>query len=129
MVFPFYGDTSYIALYKIGDLSTHIYYIKVLVQDSQEIKLLSAYSNDIIFSIDSQTKIQYNISPNPFSDRLKIQGDFQIVEIFSSTGALVYSREHIENESNLNLSYLKKGLYFIRLSTENGEVLKKIIKN
>jgi Secretion system C-terminal sorting domain len=85
--------------------------------------LLSTKNNDLI------NKIQ--IFPNPVNDILNIKTDNN-----QKINALILSdingREIINqtlNTENINVSELQKGIYFLKIDSDNGIFTKKIIKN
>jgi hypothetical protein len=73
--------------------------------------------------------------PNPATDQLTIEFDHTVaatsVMLFDLTGKLVHS-ETIDNPNSqthtLNLSSLRKGLYFIRISNDEYSITEKVIK-
>ncbi len=67
------------------------------------------------------------ITPNPVSDLLTIHtNDIEKVEIFDIQGALILSKK--TKQQQLDLSFLKKGIYFLKLKASNQLYSKKIIK-
>jgi len=73
------------------------------------------------------------LHPNPTTGELRIEnGELRIenVEIFDVYGRKVSSHHIIPTSSNhlINISHLPVGIYFVRISTEKGEVVKKIVK-
>lgn len=65
---------------------------------------------------------------NPFKDELKLNSSEKIkkIELYDESGRKVLE----DNKSELNTSMLPKGIYFIKITTENGKVIsKKAIKN
>jgi len=82
------------------------------------------------------TENRITIFPNPTTGVLNFQGiagqarnDIQSVEIFD-----VYSRNvlshtaHRTPHTSINIAHLPAGIYFVRITTEKGEVVKKIVK-
>jgi photosystem II stability/assembly factor-like uncharacterized protein len=69
-----------------------------------------------------------NIYPNPVTTTISIEGVIEntIAEIFDISGKLLLSKQL--NENQLDISTLAKGLYFIKLSTAEGSVVWKFIK-
>lgn len=92
------------------------------------------YSMDVILTGFNVTSIQevdskgITIYPNPIQDIMYIDSKYQInsIHIFSSNGKTVYVSD--EAVTAINLSYLPSGIYYIRITTEKGQVLKKIVK-
>ncbi len=79
---------------------------------------------------------QIKIIPNPFSDELRIQFDFNSlisVDIFSSIGQLVFTSDHLveNNFVRLNLNHLETGIYALRISDSDEQEIfsRMIVKN
>jgi hypothetical protein len=80
------------------------------------------------------------VYPNPTTGELTIDastssatyGELTInnVEVFDIYGKLLSSHHLIPSSSNhlLNISHLTAGVYFIKISTEEGEIVRKIVK-
>jgi len=70
---------------------------------------------------------EFQIYPNPCTDRLKIQSDLEIVSqrVFSSSGKEIFL-PFDKIEMVLNTSTLSKGTYFLFLSTAKGEEFKHV---
>ena len=68
----------------------------------------------------------YQVYPNPTSSSIFVDGlNLQNVEIFNLAGkSLLKSTLH-----NINLSTLPKGVYMIKINSETGTVMKKLVKN
>ena len=66
------------------------------------------------------------VYPNPVTDILHIQTTLQIkeIEITDITGRLLYTT----TAKTINCRSFAKGIYFITLTTEEGKVAKKFIK-
>ena len=72
-----------------------------------------------------------SIFPNPASDYLHIeQGEENIshVEIINLQGQVIKSQRILGNQSTLNLANLSAGVYIIKIYTNSGFVVKKLIK-
>ncbi|MBP9689834.1 MAG: T9SS type A sorting domain-containing protein, partial [Bacteroidia bacterium] len=86
--------------------------------------------NDVKQNISSTI----TLFPNPTDGNLTIQNRLQTwitsVAMYNQSGVLCYSQEINSNSSQitLNVTELKPGIYFARISTPNGEIVKKIIK-
>ena len=75
-------------------------------------------------------EIALRISPNPFTNNLKVESDELIKElkIMNSLGMLVKRIETKNKEVTIDNSDLASGIYFISIETEKGIVTKKVIK-
>lgn len=57
--------------------------------------------------------------PNPVNDLLNFkQKNFEILMIYNSVGQLIL-KENIKGKSNISLTHLAKGIYYVKLSTTN----------
>jgi predicted esterase len=76
--------------------------------------------------------LNFKLNPNPFSNiiTINLQADEIVkMEIFSIEGALVYMTVANNDITTVDTSNLAGGMYFIRLSSNNGKyIVKKIIK-
>ena len=72
--------------------------------------------------------INLRIYPNPATHILYMEGDFlkASVSIFDITGKQLVSKPLLNNQ--LDISPLTKGLYFLKLSTPEGSVVRKFLK-
>lgn len=68
------------------------------------------------------------IYPNPATNCLFIETNENIIEacIFSVTGAML---ENVTpNDNTIDVSNLNSGIYFVKVRTENGEMVKRFVK-
>lgn len=95
--------------------------------------------NDSIFEIQLHhvgledvynSNFNCKVYPTIISDYLSIEIDNtpSIVRISDLFGREVYYKD-IHNDSKLNLSFLKKGIYFCRVENSNGYKVFKLVKN
>jgi hypothetical protein len=75
--------------------------------------------------ISEKTEAKPKIYPNPASDRIFIDGSYTAAELFNTQGEKISIRS---KDGSIDLSGLSKGMYLLRLSTENGQVLQRIVK-
>ena len=68
------------------------------------------------------------IYPNPVTDELRIDTDSKInsVQVIDLTGKMVYSS--LVNNHSINLSALPTGVYLVRINTDKGVGIERIIK-
>ena len=83
--------------------------------------------------INSPTLPEIKVYPNPTTGELRIEnGELRVkeVEIFDVVGKKVYTNHLITTSSNhlINISHLQAGVYFVRIQTEAGEVVRKVLK-
>lgn len=72
--------------------------------------------------------LNFNLSPNPANEVLKIKGDFSIesVSIIDVTGSMILSKEMIPTkELEIAVDDLPNGIYLLRIETSEGTSLKR----
>ena len=74
---------------------------------------------------------ELNIFPNPATDNLSIEANEQITEvnIYNIIGVSVYNEQCTNNNLNVNISDFNNGVYFVKVKTNNTEIVKRFIKN
>ena len=72
----------------------------------------------------------FSIVPNPAKDNIKItaENDFNQVEIVNFLGQIVLSQTNNGNISNVNVSNLSNGVYFIRIISNQATSIQKFVK-
>ena len=82
---------------------------------------------------DIEKNININVYPNPVNDRLYIEAETEIEEVVVYD---VYGRvqklRNLETQklrNSIDLSELKSGIYFVKINTEKGNIVKRIIKD
>ncbi len=84
-------------------------------------------------NVDEQHEIQCKVYPNPVDNRLYIetQTPTQTIEIYDVFGRVQELRnsETQKLRNSIDLSDLKSGIYFIKINTEKGNIVKRIIKD
>jgi len=91
------------------------------------------FKTDDEVGIDENLFAGINIFPNPTTGELRITNyllRIESIEIFDVIGKKVFSNHHVTPSSNhlINISHLQGGLYFVKIQTEAGEMVKKIVK-
>ncbi len=83
----------------------------------------------VYLSTSSQKKSEISIYPNPFQEKLYINTNgnhIQYLEIYNTLGNIVYKNIHNSNEP-INLSFLEKGFYILKIKLNNEEITHKIM--
>lgn len=90
-----------------------------------EFNYLATLSNND-FSINSDNNIK--IFPNPSSSIFKIVSDTNIdkITIFDTLGKEILTQS--QNNNEVNIEKLSKGIYLIEITSENEKIYKKLIK-
>jgi hypothetical protein len=96
-------------------------------QDVQENGSIAVvFINDV--GIDENVLSKIVIFPNPTRGELRIESkelEIKNVEIFDIYGKKILSNFNI---NLIDISELQAGIYFVKVFTEHGEVVKKVIK-
>lgn len=79
----------------------------------------------VIIGIDEKQNSAIKISPNPITDVMNILGDYDNLEIISSTGQIVCKAN---GEKSLKVSHLPKGIYFVKIMADGQIITHKIVK-
>jgi hypothetical protein len=82
--------------------------------------------------LSSETFIANNIklSPNPVTDILNIENEFQInsIKVYNQLGQMVFGKQINNNNIQLDLSNINSGIYNVMIETEKGTFNHKIVK-
>ena len=116
----FFATTEGIAVVKatiengtcIGDFEKH-FYITVSNVGVEELPI---------------TNYELQIYPNPTTNDLFIKTDLQIekVELYSTLGSLLISENNFKEK--ISIAALPKGVYFLKVHTDKGVVVRKVVK-
>ena len=71
------------------------------------------------------------IYPNPSNGIYTLSyGDVTIknIEIFDVTGKIIYQQNQLSNQATIDITNASAGVYFVKISTESQQVVKRIIK-
>ena len=80
-------------------------------------------------SIDEKDNPIY-VTPNPFSDRIKINGEISsTITLVDVTGNVLYEKQVRANKHEINTSQYPSGFYTLRVCDKDGkEIVKKMVK-
>jgi len=98
--------------------------IGLVIFDSVECNFISTAIEDKLISSDLE------IFPNPTSNILHFKTkelQLESVQIFSLEGKLM--SEYLLEQSAVDMSYLDRGLYFLKIKTDKGLIVEKVIVN
>lgn len=82
-------------------------------------------------AIDENELADFTVSPNPTSDYVMLSNlpegvcDVYVVDAF---GKVVMSGQFANNEK-INITALQSGVYFVKVATESGSAVRKLVKN
>ena len=75
-------------------------------------------------------KPEFSVFPNPTSNHITISSerDFHSVEIIDLFGRIIYSQINQGNRITIDVSKQGAGMYFVRIITNEGAIVKKFVK-
>jgi len=92
----------------------------------------SAVTGTTTVGIDSWLSNSVSLYPNPAKEYvdIRVDGDLNVktMEVFDVYGKLINTVIVTENPTRINVSGLANGMYFVRVSTEEGMVTKTFVK-
>ena len=91
-----------------------------------DVKVIPTDTTDV--NVNELAALKLNIYPNPAKDVIHIEAakNIQNVQLMSITGALLEERKTNAQSVKLNLEGYSKGIYMVRIVTEDGVATKKI---
>jgi hypothetical protein len=102
---------------------------KQLLLNGEQQCSLDIFSNGI--KIDTKEFILYYdltflVYPNPSSDYIEISSsnsmiNISTIEIYSTTGTLIFKRDYNLNQVVIDIKHLKQGIYLIKVKSDNAE--------
>lgn len=115
--------------YNILSYTSNNYFLNFPLYNSVIPKLyIATFKSENLQTGENQNS-NFKIYPNPATDFLNIKSDQKIskIEIYDMTGKLLKSANG--RDRKISVAQLTKGIYIIKLLTENGVVNSKFIKN
>ncbi len=118
------GTTNEMKEYLYHDLnpSVGINYYRL-----KQLDFAGTYVYSKVIAVDFSNERALQVYPNPVNDQLQIAGiEKGEIVILDATGKTVF--QTIYKGTALDVSDLPKGLYFVKVSAENGVWIKRLIK-
>ena len=91
-----------------------------------DVKVIPTDTTDV--NVNELTALKLNVYPNPVKDVVCIEAaqPIQNVQLMGINGVLLEDRKTNSNKVELNLEGYSKGIYVVRIVTEEGVATKKI---
>jgi len=89
---------------------------------------LQPVTNDYMTGLHENPADRIEIYPNPASGCVNISSvGVTQVQIISQTGKMLYQENAVANQTTIDLSKIPPGLYFVRVCTEKGNSVRKLV--
>ncbi len=78
----------------------------------------------------SEIASSVKVYPNPAENNLFVETNVNIetISVYTITGVMVYNEQCTMNNVQLDITDLNSGVYFVKVMTNNGEIVKRIVK-
>ena len=134
--YEIYRDTELIATteelsFTENDLENGTYYYNVRPVYEDCYGAISGKEVTYTVNVDEINTIDVTIYPNPAKDFIKLSAvscQHSVIKIYNCLGMLMDEIEIDSEELEINLSDYNPGVYFVNIKSENGTVVKKIVK-
>jgi poly(3-hydroxybutyrate) depolymerase len=116
--------------YKING-APHNYFFKKEADDCMDhveeiARFIKSHFSDNLVYIQNVTAKAPVFYPNPVQDKIYLDTESGIISIFDITGHQLFSQSFTEGQ--IDLSFLKSGIYIIQIQSDNSVRIKKLIK-
>ncbi|MNY03691.1 hypothetical protein D3C86_1363230 [compost metagenome] len=82
------------------------------------------HSDPSTLSLENHQLIDFNVSPNPANDLVKITaGDSGLVRIMDLNGSVVHEQYVHSGTTELDLGSVKKGIYLVQLGAKTSKIV------
>jgi len=89
------------------------------------------YYSQVVVSIVEPNTLEITLYPNPSRNNINIvttEADNATMQIINNLGQIVMQQSLTQNTTQVDISGLKSGIYFVNIKTKDGSVTKKIMK-
>ena len=125
----FIDNESAVTLY--DGLTHYVEVVAVYENNKRSVSIIGKISDDV--NVNEIEDTQCRVYPNPVNDRLYIEAGTEINEVvvFDIYGRVQNLRnsETQKLRNSIDVSNLKAGIYFVKINTEEGNIVKRIIKD
>ena len=133
-----YSDTALLVnvtdtTYTVTGLTANTQYcftVTAVSGNAESEKSAAACATTWIDAIE-ELSASFNIYPNPVSDKLYIETETEIenVVVYTITGVVAQQSTANGQQLTIDVANLNSGVYFVKVVTANGEVVKRVLKH
>ena len=136
---PWITETAYATTHTIAGLTGNTTY-EIQVQAVCAVDHVSEWSNTLTVitkdvGINNHLLNSIKLYPNPANDVINVQFtmndvplDITAMEVYDVYGKLIRTVDDIDNPTRINVAGLASGMYFVRVTTEEGVATKAFVK-
>ena len=121
------NGTAYVAgTDKEGTLEFYV----IAFNDETESAPSEPYTITIVDDAVEEMTASFNVYPNPVNDRLYIETEAEVKEVvvYDVYGRRQQTTDNGQQTLSIDVANLSNGVYFVKVVTENGEVVKRFVK-
>ena len=102
----------------------------IAFNDETESAPSEPYTITIVDDAVEEMTAAFNVYPNPVNDRLYIETETEVKEVvvYDVYGRRQQTTDNGQQTLSIDVANLSNGVYFVKVVTENGEVVKRFIK-
>ncbi len=114
------------------DITDKSYKVKAVYEECESEFALNANGEDFIrvtnLSVD-ECQMNVKLYPNPTSGQLNIVAvDMTLVSVYDLVGQCVMQMSAKDGQATLDMSHLQNGIYFVKVNTDNGSAVQRVVK-
>ena len=114
------------------DITDKSYKVKAVYEECESEFALNPNGEDFIRVTNlSVNECQMNVKlyPNPTSGQLNIVAvDMTLVSVYDLVGQCVMQMSAKDGQATLDMSQLQNGIYFVKVNTDNGSAVQRVVK-
>jgi len=102
------------------------YYVVAVYYFGESVPSDPAYA--LITGIDEPDANMFHIFPNPATDLVNVNSTYEIktIQVLNNVGQVVIDEEVNAMNYKINVSAFERGIYYFKLETDEGQVIRKI---
>ena len=114
------------------DITDKSYKVKAVYEECESEFAMNANGEDFIrvtnLSVD-ECQMNVKLYPNPTSGQLNIEAvDMTLVSVYDLVGQCVMQMSAKDGQATLDMSQLQNGIYFVKVNTDNGSAVQRVVK-
>jgi hypothetical protein len=126
-------ETEIILVYNFSSIAKKVYLANLHIEAADSIINVPVKIDYIYDNVNENYDTFIQIYPNPTKDEFSVisyQLSVISIEIFDVYGRKLSPNHLITSSPNhlINISHLQAGVYFLKINTDKGEVIKKVVK-